>query len=184
MTVAMTEAAIAPLERAQKLAGAAATVAVISAIMIVLAAVGRDIAVPAAEVLRSQEVTPDWRGALNLFNAVGSFVVLALPSFMLAGALLELSKVLDEYGKGHFFTLKASAGVRKAAESALWAMAFKVLISPTIFNWITQSDDIRGFVWRLEPFDLGLIAFAAFVMVLGRVLEAAARIKAENDQIV
>ena len=63
-------------------------------------------------------------------------------------------------------------------------MAFKVVISPTIFNWITQSDDISGFVWRLEPFDLGLIAFAAFVMVLGRVLEAAARIKEENDEIV
>ena len=29
-----------------------------------------------------------------------------------------------------------------------------------------------------------LIAFAAFVMVLGRVLEAAARIKEENDEIV
>jgi hypothetical protein len=36
----------------------------------------------------------------------------------------------------------------------------------------------------MEPFDVGLIAFAAFVAVLGRVLEEAARIKAENDQIV
>jgi len=180
----MTEAAVAPLERAQKLAGAAATFAVVAAIMIVLAAAAREVALPAAEVLRSREATPDWRGALNLFNAVGSFVVLALPSFMLAGALIELSKVLEEYGKGQFFTLKASAGVRKAAESALWAMAFKVTISPTIFGWITRSDDVRGFVWQLEPFDLGLIAFAAFVMVLGRVLEAAARIKEENDEIV
>lgn len=178
----MTGAAVAPLERAQKLAGGAATVAVIGAILLVISAVGREIVPPAVEALRSQEVTPDWQGALNLFRAVGAFIVLALPSFILAGALLDLSKVLDEYGKAHFFTLKASAGVRKAAESALWALAFKVVISPTLFSWITQ--DGRGFVWHMESFDFGLIAFAAFVAVLGRVLEAAARIKDENDQIV
>jgi len=177
----MTDAAVAPLERAQKLAGVTATLAVIAAIIITIGAVA-DVAAPAAGALRAQEVTPDWRGALNLFAAIASFFVLALPSFLLAGALLELSRVLDEYGKGQFFTLKASAGVRKAGESALWALAFKIVISPTLFSWITHEG--RGFIWRLETFDLGLVAFAAFVMVLGRVLEAAARIKAENDEIV
>ena len=180
----MTEAAMAPLDRARKLAGAAATFAVVAGVLIILGAAADQVAMPAVVALRSQEVTPDWRGALALLSVVGSFLVLAAPSFMLAGALFELSQVLDEYGKGQFFTLKASVGIRKAAESALWAMAFKVLISPTIYNWIAQTDDIRGVVWRPEPFDLGLIAFAAFVMVLGRVLEAAARIKEENDEIV
>lgn len=178
----MTEAALAPLERAQKLAGGAATVAVIGAVLLVIGAVGREIVPPAVEALRSAEVTPDLEGALNLFRAVDAFIVLALPSFILAGALLDLSKVLEEYGKGHFFTLKASAGVRKAAESALWALGFKIVGSPTIFSWITQEG--RGFEWNMEPFDLGLVGFAAFVAVLGRVLEAAARIKAENDEIV
>jgi len=178
----MTETAVAPLARAQKLAGGAATVAVVGAILMVLGAVGREIAGPAAEALRSQEVTPDLRGALNLFSAIGAFIVLALPSFILAGALLDLSKVLDEYGKGQFFTLRASAGVRKAAEGALWALGFKIVGSPTIYSWITHEG--RGFIWNMEPFDFGLIAFAAFVAVLGRVLEAAARIKAENDEIV
>ncbi len=180
----MTEAAMAPLDRAQKLAGAAATFAVVAGVLIILGAAADQVAMPAVVALRSQEVTPDWRGALTLLNVIGSFLVLAAPSFMLAGALFELSQVLDEYGKGQFFTLKASVGIRKAAESALWAMAFKVVVSPTIYNWIAQTDDIRGAVWRLEAFDLGLIAFAAFVAVLGRVLEAAATIKQENDEIV
>lgn len=178
----MTEGAAAPLERAQKLAGGAATLAVVAAIMIALSAAGREIAGPAADALRSREVTPDLRGALNLVNAVGVFWVAALPSFMLAGALLDLGRVLEEYGKGQFFTLKAGVSVRKAAEWALWALAFKILISPTLLSWITQEG--RGFIWNLEPFDLGLVAFAAFMMVLGRVLEAAVRIKEENDEIV
>jgi len=177
----MTQAASAPLARAQELAGGAATVAVIAAVLIALAGAAT-VGGPAAAALRSQEVTPDWQGALYLARAIASFTVLALPLFLLAGALLDLGKVLEEYGKGQFFTLRASAGVRKAGEGALWALAFKILISPTLFSWITNEG--RGFIWHMEPFDVGLIAFAAFVMVLGRVLEAAARIKQENDEIV
>jgi len=177
----MTEAALAPLQRAQQLAGGAATAAVVGAILIALGAVA-DGASPALTALARHEVTFDLRGVLELFRAFGLFMVLALPSFLLAGALLDLSKVLDEYGKGHFFTVKATTGIRKAAEGALWALGFKIVGSPTIYSWITQEG--RGFIWHFEPFDLGLIGFAAFVAVLGRVLEAAARIKEENDEIV
>ncbi|MCC6787423.1 MAG: DUF2975 domain-containing protein [Hyphomonadaceae bacterium] len=177
----MTEAALAPLQRAQQLAGGAATAAVVGAILIALAAVAKG-ASPALEALAEQQVTFDLAGILAALRALALFWVLALPSFFLAGALLDLSKVLDEYGKGQFFTLKASAGVRKAAEGALWALGFKIVGSPTIYAWITQEG--RGFEWHMEPFDLGLVGFAAFVAVLGRVLEAAARIKAENDEIV
>jgi hypothetical protein len=177
----MTQAAVAPLERAQKLAEGTATFAVIAAIVIAIGSVA-EVAAPGLREIQQGEVTPDWAGALNLFRAVGASTVLALPGFLLAGALLELNAVLDEYGKGQVFTLRASRGVRKAAESALYALAFKILVSPTLYSWITQQG--RGFEWHLETFDLGLVAFAAFVMVLGRVLEAAARIKEEHDQIV
>src|SRR5690606_5332846 len=134
----MTEAALAPLQRAQQLAGGAATAAVVGAILIALGAVA-DGASPALTALARHEVTFDLRGVLELFRAFGLFMVLALPSFLLAGALLDLSKVLDEYGKGHFFTLKASTGIRKAAEGALWALGFKIVGSPTIYSWITQE---------------------------------------------
>jgi hypothetical protein len=177
----MTGAAAAPLERAKKLADGAVTVAVIAAILIAIASVA-DVVAPGVRAVQEGAVTPDLAGALNLFRAIGVATVLALPGLLLAGALMDLSRVLDEYGKGQFFTTRASKGVRKAGESALWALAFKIVISPTLHNWITQEG--RGLVWRMEPFDLGLVAFAAFVMVLGRVLEAAARIKEENDQIV
>jgi hypothetical protein len=177
----MTQAAAAPLERAQQLAGGAATVAVVAAVLIALAAVAGEID-PVILALRNREVTPDWAGVVVMINAVGVFWLMALPGFLLAGALLDLSKVLDEYGKGRFFTLRASAHLRKAGEGAIWALVFKVVASPTIASWITHEG--RGFLWRMESFDLGLLAFAAAVMVLGRVLEAAVKIKAENDEIV
>jgi Protein of unknown function (DUF2975) len=177
----MNQAATAPLERAQDLAGGAATVAVVAAVLIVLGGVAGEVD-PIVEALRNREVTLDWSGVVVLINAIGVFTLMALPGLLLAGALIDLSKVLDEYGKGQFFTLRASAHVRKAGEGAIWALVFKIVASPTIVSWITHEG--RGFIWRLEPFDLGLVAFAGFVMVIGRVLEAAARIKAENDEIV
>jgi len=177
----MTQAAAAPLARAQQLAGGAATIAVVAAVLIAIGAVAGEMD-PVIIALRNREVTPDWSGVVAMINAVGVFWLMALPSFLLAGALLDLSKVLDEYGKGQFFTLRASAHVRKAGEGAIWALVFKIVASPTIVSWITHEG--RGFIWNMEAFDLGLFAFAAAVMVLGRVLEAAARIKAENDEIV
>ncbi|MGE0740929.1 MAG: DUF2975 domain-containing protein [Hyphomonadaceae bacterium] len=177
----MTEVAASPLDRARKLGETASVVATIAAVIIVVTTVV-NLAGPAAGALREQKVTLDLAGLSSLGLIVLRHVILAVPNFLLAGAIYELSKVLDEYGKGQFFTLRASVAVRKAGEDALWALAFKILISPTVYAWVTHEG--RGFIWHYEPFDLGLVAFAAFVMVLGRVLEAAARIKAENDQIV
>jgi hypothetical protein len=177
----MTLSAKAPLARAQHLAGSAATVALVGAVLIALAAVAGGVD-PVIAALRNRDMTWDLEGIATLITAVGVFWLMALPSLLLAGALLDLGKVLEEYGRGQFFTLKASAHVRKASEGAIWALVFKMVASPTFVSWITQEG--RGFIWRMEAFDIGLIAFAAFVMVLGRVLEAAAKIKSENDEIV
>ncbi len=177
----MTEAALAPLQRAQQLAGGAATAAVVGAVLITLAAVAQG-ASPALDALSREVLTFDVRSIARVITLLAIFWVVALPNFLLAGSLLDLSKVLEEYGKGQFFTLKASAGVRKAAEGALWALGFKVVGSPTIYSWLTN--EARGFEYHVETFDYGLFAFAGVVMVIGRVLEAAARIKEENDEIV
>lgn len=177
----MTQTAAAPLARAQSIAGGAATAALVGAGLIALAGVAGEVD-PVLAALRAEEATPDLRGAGVVLTAIGVFTLMAMPSLLLAGALLDLGKVLDAYAKGAFFTAKASAGVRKAGEGALWALGFKVVATPTLVSWITHEG--RGVTWRIEAFDIGLIAFAAFVMILGRVLEAAAHIKAENDEII
>jgi hypothetical protein len=178
----MTEAAASPLKRAQTLAEWASTGAIVAAVVISIGAVTNEIIAPGLGLVREAQVTPDLAGVLLVLRTILAHSLLAAPSLLLAWALLDLGAVADEYSKGQFFTLKASAGVRKAGEGALWALAFKIVISPTVFSWITHEG--RGFIWHFETFDLGLVVFAAFVMVLGRVLEAAARIKAENDEIV
>lgn len=178
----MVESAVAPLERAQKLAAGARVVAVVVSVIVIVAAVTRIMIPPMLEMLRGAELTANWRGIVHFVTTMLAYALLAAPSFMLAGAIRELGDVLDEYSAGRFFTLKSGKAVRKAGEAALLAMAFKIVLSPTLFGFVIGEQ--RGVVWDYEPFDLGLIAFAAFVMVAGRVLEAAAAIKADSDEII
>jgi len=72
----MTEAALAPLQRAQQLAGGAATAAVVGALRIALGAVA-DGAAPALARLTAQEVTFDLPSVLAVLNALLLFWVLA-----------------------------------------------------------------------------------------------------------
>ena len=74
----MTEAALAPLQRAQQLAGGAATAAVVGAILIALAAVAKG-ASPALEALAEQQVTFDLAGILAALCALALFVAAFLP---------------------------------------------------------------------------------------------------------
>lgn len=175
----MNTAIAAPLARAQKLAEVASTVAVVAAsVLVITAAV--NVGAPALRALPGLE--PGWSGAHALIQLVGAQLILALPSFILAGACLDLGRVLNEYAGGRFFTTRASANVRKAGEGILYAMAFQCFLSPTIYSVITDYG--RSLTVRFETFDLGLIAIGAFVMVMGRVLEAAAALKADNEEIV
>ena len=177
----MNAAFAAPLARAQKLAQGSSVVAVIAAITLAITA-ALDVAAPGLRAL--PDLTPGWAGTHALITIIGAQLLLALPSFILAGVCFDLSRVLGEYAQGRVFTRRASAGVRKAGEGVLWAMAFQCVLSPTLHSFVAEGGAGRNFTLRLETFDLGLIALGFFIMVMGRVLQAAAALKAESDEIV
>ena len=177
----MSVAIEAPLARARKLAGAASTGAVVAAAMMEVTAL-LDVAAPALRALGA--LAPGWHGAAELLRIIGAQWLLALPSFILAGVCVDLSRVLGEYGRGRFFTRRASSGVRKAGEGVLIAMLFHCLLSPSLYQIVMAEGRGRVFDLRIETFDFGLIALGLFLMVMGRVLQAAVALKAENDQIV
>ncbi|HRE43363.1 MAG TPA: DUF2975 domain-containing protein [Terricaulis sp.] len=177
----MTIAAAAPLARAQKLAAASQVIAIIAAIMLSVSA-AVDVFLPPLTRLGGLE--PGWAGTFALINLIGARAILAAPVIILASVCLDLRKVLSDYAEGRFFTLRAAKGVRKTGEGVLWAMAFKCVISPTLYGLVAEGARGGPPEVRIESFDLGLIALGFFIMMIGRVLEAAAAIKAENDEIV
>lgn len=103
------------------------------------------------------------------------------PAMAAAAAVAMLQPVLVEYHEGRFVSAKASAAFQMAGLLALAALLFKLLIAPLAVALLGGPP----FIWRSDPLDIALMVFAAAVLMIGSVLEAAvASLKAENDQIV
>lgn len=177
----MAAEAVQPLESARKLAGAGAAASVIAGILVLIAAVTGQVVAPAIYAARDTVITADLEGVVAFVNIILTNGLAALPSFLLAGALFDLHGVMQEYEQGRFFTAKSSTGVRKVGEALLWALAAKVAIVPFALYFITGEGNLG---LKFEIFDLGLVAIAVFVALIGRVLEAATAIKTENEQII
>ena len=71
--------------------------------------------------------------------------------------------------------------MRKTGEGVLWAVGVQAVLAPTLLFYLGAEDEPG---MRFTTFSLALAAIGLFVLLMGRVLEAAAAIKADNDQIV
>ncbi len=162
-------------------AGLASTLALVAIVVISVTTVLGYFIEPLVTALRTTQRDPA-AGPFWILGVVGPQLVLALPLFMFADTLGALRRALEEYASGRFFSVTAGRAVKRAGEIAALALVVKILITPTLHDWVTGAGN--GIKFDFEIFDLGLIAFALFVSAVGRVLVAAAEIKAENDQIV
>jgi hypothetical protein len=124
---------------------------------------------------------------LELFErnggAVGAInrIALAIPAVCAAVAVIALHGVLTEYAAGRILSAKASDGFRRAGYWVLAAFFVKMIGFP-LLALLTPDAPIA---WQFEPLDIALMAFASLVIMIGTVLEAAAKaLKADNDQIV
>lgn len=119
---------------------------------------------------------PDWARALVV-------LIEAVPASLLVWAVVGAGSLLTEYEKGRFLSKTASAGLKQVGVWALAALVGNIFVVPLL------SRALMGEPWletlRFRPFDLGVLFFAAFILIVGEVIEAAARaLKAENDEIV
>jgi len=122
-----------------------------------------------------------WAAELGAPTAVLIKVLSYAPAVAAAAAVIMLQPVLVEYHEGRFVSDKASAAFQLAGLSALAALFLKMLVSPLAISFLGGAP----FTWRFDPLDIALMVFAASVMMIGGVLDAAvASLKAENDQIV
>lgn len=105
----------------------------------------------------------------------------AAPLFLFALALWSLNRALGEYKGGVFFSLRSARAILHAGLWADAAMIMKVLVTPTILGALVHEPGLHV---DFERADFGVMALAMGLTFMGRVLEGAAALKAENDQIV
>jgi|CXWL01.1.fsa_nt_gi hypothetical protein len=130
---------------------------------------------------RALGALPDGASFLESVRVLAPIWVSVLPAIFFMSALWQLRRALREYAKGEFFSPRSARAVRRAGEEAFVALLAQILIAPTIISWLEGG---RHLNLNFELTDLALVAFVLFVAAVGRVLDLAAVIKAENDQIV
>lgn len=145
----------APMVRARKMAEGGSLVLMVAVIAIVASTVRQHIADPALQAI-AQDMS--W---MEIANVVLMNSALTLPSIYLILALLQLREALREC----FFTRAAGEALQRAGYWALWAMFAKMILAPTIYA--------QELVVSYDTFDVGIIGFAALLMLAGRVLETA-----------
>jgi hypothetical protein len=151
----------APMVRARKVAEGGSLVLMVAVIAIVASTVRQHIADPALNAM-AQDLS--W---MEVANVVLTNSALTLPSIYLILALLQLREALQEC----FFTRAAGEALQRAGYWALWAMFAKMILAPTIYGMFGPAP--QGLVISYDTFDVGIIGFAALLMLAGRVLETA-----------
>lgn len=122
-----------------------------------------------------------WAVALGAPIAALVKLVGYTPALAGAGAVITLRPVFAQYEQGHFLSEQASTAFQRAGLWALAAFNLKLLVAPLVISMLGGA----AFNWRFDPLDIALMTFAAFVLMIGGALQAAASaLKAENDQIV
>ena len=163
------------LKNAQDLAVTAQTFAIVALVMLTIAILTKGGFTIAANLF---DADTSWRNAIQ--NS-GLVLIELLPAFLFFEAVNQLRKALALFGQGEFFSRPAARHVADAGASAIYAMAAVMLITPNLLAWVQHQG---GFTLQLEPQYLGMLAFAIFVCVVGKILVAATGIKSENDAFV
>lgn len=166
--------------RIQKARAQAGKMRVMGAVLIPMLAAAIGLPLIGEIYLVSFEPAP-WAAEVGVLPAILIKLLSYAPAIAAAVAVVMLQPVLAEYHEGRFVSDKASTAFQLAGISALAAFFLKLLIAPIAIALLGGAP----FSWRVEMLDIALMVFAASVMMIGGVLDAAvASLKAENDQIV
>tara|TARA_R110002167_G_scaffold144413_5_gene334655 strand:- start:7513 stop:8028 length:516 start_codon:yes stop_codon:yes gene_type:complete len=163
------------LNKAQQLAKTAQVFAWIALTMIGLTILLNS-GLTALDIVLSEEIS--WRTKVN---EIGLIAVQILPAVWLCEAINRMNMALKHYCEGDFFNKIASQRVAEAGEYATMAMFALILIVPNLTQWIRHNG---GFEMRVEPEYLGMLAFAIFIVMVGRILSAATTLKEDNEGFV
>jgi hypothetical protein len=171
----MTKSLSPELKQAQQIAATAQVLAVIALVIITITIVFK-VGGPITAALFGD--AKPWREHVN---TIGLVLIAMLPTFLFYESINQLRHALKLYGAGEFFSAAAASRVAQAGDYAIGAIVAMILVVPNLMLWVTKRG---GFEWRFESELIGMLAFALFVAVVGRILAAATQLKTENDSFV
>jgi hypothetical protein len=171
---AWQEAVVRAAAEASRLQPLAGILLLVAALLIV----GQHVASPLADAFGDEP--EHWAPRL------GASVIEAAPAIALTWALWETRRYLGRLARGDVWGPATTQFLGRVGDCLLWAAALSVFVVPNLREWIESG--FHGFEWDLEAEDLVLAGLGLLLSLIARVVrnvvEVAATLKAENDQIV
>lgn len=153
-----------------------ATIFLGAAVLLIL---GRYIISPVADAMFSEGGERDLRDVARNFIDAGAPLILAW-------GLWETRNYLGRLAKGEVWGPATAQLLGRVGDSLLWAAAMAMLVAPNLRNWIEGS--FGGLDWQFEAEYLVLAGLGLLLSLIARVVrnvvEVAAALKADGDQIV
>ena len=153
-----------------------ATIFLVAALLLIL---GRYIISPVADAFFSEDNDRDFQDLARNFIDAG-------PPLILAWGLWETRNYLGRLTKGEVWGPATAQLLGRVGDSLLWAAAMAMLVAPNLRNWIEGS--FGGLDWQFEAEYLVLAGLGLLLSLIARVVrnvvEVAAALKADSDQIV
>jgi hypothetical protein len=163
------------LQQARRIAAIAQVLAIVTLVIITITMVFK-VGGPVTAALFGE--TKPWREHVN---TIGLVFIAILPTSLFYESINRLRQALKLYSDGDFFSAAAASRVAQAGDYAIGAIVAMMLVVPNLLLWVTQRG---GFDWRWDSELIGMLAFALFIAVVGRILAAATQLKTENDSFV
>ena len=134
-------------------------------------------------------IEPFWRSVsgfdLGLFGAtllalLGKFAPLVPASFYLL-AVLGAAGILDQIGKGEYFSARNIRALSDMGGSMLWGAAWAAFVAPAVAEWVAGRG---GYRFTLEPEILVIGIIGMSILVIGRLFARARELENEMGEIV
>ncbi len=149
-------------------------------VIALLSVLGSGIAEPLIEAARGERY-----GEGEAFSEVARNVLNAAPAIALIWALWDARAYLGRLSRGEVWGPATMQMLGNVGNALLWAGILALAVVPTLENWVNGS---FGFDLRIEPTNIALVGLGLLLSLIGRVVrnvvEVAASLKQENDQIV
>jgi hypothetical protein len=156
-----------------------ATILLAAALLLIL---GQYLIGPISEVFFAEYGPGDDRDYESLIRTV----VEAAPPLILAWGLWETRNYLGRLARGEVWGPATAMLLGRVGDTLLWAAAIAMIVVPNIQNWV--SGGFGGFDWNFDAEYLVLAGLGLLLSLIARVVrnvvEVAAALKADNDQIV
>lgn len=156
-----------------------ATILLAAALLLI---VGQYLIGPVSEVFFDEYSPGEGRDYEQLIHTI----VEAAPPLILAWGLWETRNYLGRLAKGEVWGPATAMLLGRIGDALLWAAAIAMIVVPNIQNWV--SGGFGGFDWNFDAEYLVLAGLGLLLSLIARVVrnvvEVAAALKADNDQIV